>query len=273
MTLLFQPGLSLSGNQIIPGLIFFLLLAFISIHFKLLTLSGGFAAFILALLLFGLGGWNWIIPVVSFFITSGLLSRIRETINPSVNVYFEKSGSRDFYQVAANGGLGGVLVLLNYFIPDKIWFCIYSGIIASSCADTWATEIGTMKKHNTYNILNFRKVEPGSSGGVSFAGLSGAFLGALFISLTSVIWIDKNQTAFVTAIIIAGFIASIFDSFLGAAPQVQYKCSGCGRIIDKKIHCGMETIKYRGISFINNDLVNFVSGLLGGAIAFSITGR
>ena len=272
MILLFQPGTTVLSNQLLLGFILSLLISITSNRLKLLTKSGSLAVFILAFLIFGFGGWKWTIPVLSFFIASSLLTKIREKTNPSVNVYFEKSGTRDFYQVAANGGIGGVLVVLNYFLPDKIWFYTYSGIIASACADTWATEIGTLTKIDTYSIINFKKVEPGTSGGISAAGLSGALLGAFFISLISAFWIDNNQIDFILLIILAGFTASIFDSFLGGTLQAQYRCQECERIVDKKIHCGKESVRYRGISFINNDFVNLAAGILGGIIVFSLTG-
>lgn len=268
MILQYQPGTTVFSVHLILGFFLALLLSLISKSLNLLTKSGSIAAFILAFLIFGFGGWKWTIPVLSFFIVSSLISRIREKKNPSVNIYFEKSGSRDFYQVAANGGLGGILVVLNYFFPDKIWFYSYSAIIASSCSDTWATEIGTLTYHNTYNIFTFMKVEPGSSGGVSAAGFSGALLGASFISIISVLWIDEHPLDFIILVTVAGFAASIFDTFIGETLQVQYKCSECKRIVDKEIHCGKKAVKFRGINFITNDFVNLTAGLLGGLIVF-----
>lgn len=239
---------------------------------KFLTISGSLGTFVLALLIYGFGGWQWTLPILLFFVSSSFLSKIREKKNPLVSNYFEKSGSRDFYQVFANGGLGGILVVVNNFYPHIICYIIYSAIIASSCADTWATEIGTMTKHKTINILKLRPVEQGSSGGVSSAGFSGSLLGALFISLISVLWIDNNRLDFILLIVSAGFAASVIDSILGASVQIQYKCKECKRIVDKKMHCEIETEWYRGIKFINNDFVNLAAGLSGGIIALSLNG-
>lgn len=272
MILLVEPGNSISVSQFTLAFLFSLVISVFSFKLRFLTLSGSLAAFMLALLIFGLGSWKWTIPILSFFIFSSLLSIIREKKNPSVNNFFEKSGSRDFYQVFANGGLGGLLVIFSYFFPDPVWYFVYAGIIASSCADTWATEIGTMTKHKTYDILNFKAVEQGSSGGVSIYGFIGSLLGALFISLLTVLWIDNNQIDFILIITFAGFTAGLFDSLLGASLQVQYRCTECARIVDKKIHCEKKAVKYRGVNFINNDFVNLTAGLIGGIIVFSLTG-
>ncbi len=272
MISLIQPVNSVSIYQFLLGLFLSLLISVFSFKMKFLTISGSLSTFILAFLIYGFGGWQWTLPILSFFVSSSLLSKIREKKNPLVSNYFEKSGSRDFYQVFANGGLGGVLVVINHFCPNMIWYLTYSGIIASTCADTWATEIGTMTKHKTFNILKFRPVEQGSSGGVSFTGFAGSLLGALFVSLISVLWIDNNRIDFILLIVSAGFTASVIDSILGASVQIQYKCTECKRIVDKKMHCEIETEWYRGIKFINNDFVNLAAGLSGGIIAFSLNG-
>ncbi len=271
MIALTQPGSSVTINQIITGFFLALLISLFSLKLKFLTKSGIFAAFILGFLFFSLGSWQWTVPIFSFFILSSLLSKIREKKNHSVNNYFEKSGARDFYQVLANGGVGGILVVINYFFPDPVWYLAYLGIIAASCADTWATEIGTMSPYRTYDILRFRITEQGTSGGVSAAGFAGSLFGALIISLISVLWIDNHRIDFILIITFAGFAAGFFDSILGASIQAQYKCTQCGRIIDKKIHCGGNAEKYRGFSFINNDFVNLASGLFGGIVVFSLT--
>jgi uncharacterized protein (TIGR00297 family) len=270
LILLVEPGNSVIIYQFLMGFILALLISVFSVRINFLTISGGIAVFLLAFLIFGFGGWKWTTPILSFFIASSLLSKFREKKNPGVNHYFDKTGSRDFYQVAANGGTGGILVVLNYFFPGSFWFPMYAGVIASACADTWGTEIGTMKERRTYDLLRFRQIEQGSSGGVSAAGLAGSLLGALFISLISVLWIDTEQIDFILLITLAGFAAGIFDSIIGAKFQAQYKCSECSRIVDGKMHCDTSALKYRGISFINNDFVNLAAGVFGGIVVFTL---
>ena len=272
MIFLTQPGISVSISQFILGFVLASLISVFSLKMNFLTISGSLGTFFLAFIIFGFGGWKWTIPILSFFVFSSLLSRLREKKNPSVNNYFEKSGPRDLFQVLANGGVGGILVIMNYIIPNFLWYFVYSAIVASACADTWGTEIGTMRRNKTYNILKLKPVEQGSSGGVSFAGFAGSLAGALFISLISVFWIDNNQIDFILLITFAGFAAGVFDSFLGASLQIQYICVDCGRIIDKKMHCEKKTARYRGIGIFNNDFVNLAAGLFGGLIVFSLTG-
>ncbi len=272
MIFLVQQGTSVPVNQFVLGFFLSLIISGVAWKVKFLTIGGSIGTFLLAFLIFGLGGWQWTFPILSFFIFSSFFSKLREKKNPAVSEYFGKSGSRDFYQVLANGGLGGVLVFINHIFPNSVWFYTYSGIIASSCADTWATEIGTMAKHKTYNILKFRMVEQGSSGGVSLTGLGGSLAGALFISLISVLYVDNNKIDFILLITFAGFTAALIDSLLGASVQAQYRCPVCNRIVDNRRHCNTDAVKYRGIIMINNDFVNLAAGLSGGLIVFSLTG-
>jgi len=57
-----------------------------------------------------------------------------------------------------------------------------------------------------------------------------------------------------------GFFASLLDSLLGATVQAQYLCPTCSKITERKNHCGDNQASfYSGISWINNDLVNFLT--------------
>ena len=66
---------------------------------------------------------------------------------------------------------------------------------------------------------------------------------------------------------IANIESSTHQTFsLGASIQVKYKCEKCKKITERKEHCGKETNYYKGIKWIDNNLVN----LLSNAIVFII---
>ena len=241
-------------------------IAFFSLQFKLLTKKGSYAVFILALIIFSLGVWKWTFPIFLFFILSSLLSKYRKLKNTEVEIYFEKSSQRDHYQVIANGGLAGVLVIINYFYPSELLYLIYVSSIGAVCADTWGTEIGTLTKTKTVNIFSMKKVEPGTSGGISVPGIIGSFAGALVIALSSLFWLQLNKLSYVIVISLAGFTGSIIDSILGALVQAQFECKTCGKITERKFHCSNFTSYYKGLKWFNNDAVNFSAGISGGVI-------
>lgn len=254
------------------GMILAGLVALISYKIKFLTTSGSVSTFLLAGFIFGFGGIKWSAPILSFFILSSILSKIRKKKNEEVELYFEKTGVRDYMQVIANGGIGGVLILINQIRPSEIFYLMYVASLAAACADTWATELGTLKKTPTYNILNLQPIEQGTSGGISIIGTIGGLLGALVIAISGIFWIETDLLSYVLLIILAGIIGSLFDSYLGATIQIQYKCYECSKITEREIHCGENTTMYRGINWINNDVVNIFSGLAGVLIIFLIKG-
>ena len=221
-----------------------LIIAILSFKLRFLTKSGSIAVFLLAFIVFGIGGWQWTIPILTFFVFSSVLS------------------------VFANGGTAAILIIDYFFTGNNLIFILYVASIASVCADTWATEIGTMKKNKTYNILNFKKIEQGISGGISLVGILGAASGALLISLSSIYWTNINHVFFIFVIIISGILASLVDSVLGASLQVQYKCISCNSITERQIHCNEPAVKSSGIKWINNDVVNLLSSIAGVIFCF-----
>jgi uncharacterized protein (TIGR00297 family) len=236
----------------------------ISLKVKFLTFGGCIAQFVLAVLILGLGGIKWTVPIVTFFFLSSILSKIRSRKNKDVEKYFEKPGRRDQWQVIANGGIGGVLVVINYFFYSELLYLIYVSSLAAVCADTWATEIGTLKKARTFNILNFEPVEQGVSGGISAIGTMGSVLGAFIIPVSSVSFISGNYFYSVLMVAISGILGSLTDSLLGASIQAQYLCIICGKITEHKIHCDKTATINKGFRWINNDVVNFISACAGG---------
>ena len=245
------------------GLVLAGIVAVLSYRAKFLTANGSVSTFLLAGFIFGLGGWKWSIPILTFFILSSLLSKVRKEKNAVVESYFEKSGTRDFMQVFANGGLGGVLVIMNTISPSEWFFYGYVASLAAVCADTWSTELGTLKVNKTYNILNFKPVSQGMSGGISLPGTLGGLAGAIVIAISGLFFFESNMLLLTIIIVISGFAGGLFDSILGATVQVQYKCKVCGDVTENAHHCGEKAQKFRGFEIINNDFVNFLSGVFG----------
>jgi uncharacterized protein (TIGR00297 family) len=256
--------ISQTSADIPTALLFAFIIAYGSYKLELLTRSGAIATFTLALLIYGFGGWMWTIPILTFFLTSSVLSILRKKKNEQIETHFDKTGKRDYLQVLSNGGAGGILVILYWLNPSELFYIIYVSILAAVCADTWGTEIGTMFKQKTYNIIGFRKAEQGISGGVSFIGTLGGILGAITIALSTFYWVKDNYLLYICIIIFAGFIGSLADSISGGIIQAQHKCIKCSQTTERAIHCGEKTKLVRGFDWITNDIINIICGITGG---------
>jgi uncharacterized protein (TIGR00297 family) len=248
----------------LTGIILASIISFFSYRYKFLSKGGTAALFFLAILIYGFGGWKFTLPVLVFFLFSSLITKVRKKRNPLIETYFEKTGERDHFQVFANGGFALVIVVLNYFYSSELFYIVYVSSIASVCADTWATETGTLSENKTVNILTLKRIEQGMSGGISLAGTVGSYFGALVIAATSLLWIESDYLLVLIVISFAGLFGSFIDSILGASVQVQYLCSVCNKVTEKRKHCShTEDIK-KGVLWINNDVVNAGSSVAGG---------
>ncbi len=254
------------------GLAFLFALAAYRAHF--LTADGSVAAFLLAVVIFGMGGWRWTIPILTFFLSSSPLSKIGKKRKARFRLLFEKESRRDMGQVLANGGIAGCIVLLNNYFSDPVWYNIYLGSLAAVNSDTWATEIGTLSKSKPRSIRNLKKVDPGTSGGVTGLGLGSALLGAFTIGLSGFLSDSPDYSLsfsllFFYIIGVGGFAASLADSLLGATMQAQYRCPICGKVTEKRTHCNKkETMLISGYRWLNNDAVNFFCSLCGGVFVW-----
>lgn len=255
--------------QMITGLLLGTAIAAVSFYFEFLSRSGSVAVLLLATFIFGIGGWGWTVPILTFFVFSSAISKFGKSKKAHYALMFEKSDKRDEGQVAANGGTAGIIILLWYLFPDnRNLFAIYVASLAAVTADTWGTEIGTLFKTLPRSIVTFKKVPPGTSGGISVAGTAGSFLGILLIVgsvlFTGVIQMDALLIA---KIIVAGMGGALIDSVLGATVQAQYQTAS-GTITEKSADHESATRLLTGIRIIDNDVVNWTCAISGAVIMY-----
>lgn len=215
-------------------------------------------------------GWSWGALLLSMFITVSVLSRLgAEDKEQRLAGLVEKGGARDAAQLLANGGVLTIAALGSLIAPSRMWYALAAGALSFSTADTWATEIGTLARGNPRSILNGRLVPAGTSGGVSLSGTVAAIAGALFISAVATFagW----PLSFAGAAL-AGVLAAIADSLIGATLQVKRRCPRCDKLTERRIHdCGAKTEIVGGISALNNDAVNAFCSVIGALIALVLS--
>ncbi len=259
-------------NQFLIAFALAILIAVISYKLKFLSLNGAVGTFILAVIIFGVGGWRWTLPILIFFVLSSLISKIGKRKKENFEFIFEKSSTRDFYQVMANGGIAGLIAVIYQFSQNEIFYFAYLGSISAATFDTWATEIGTLFSTKPRLLTNFKRVEPGTSGAVSLKGSLGGLIGSIIIFSSAMLWIKFNFAGLLV-VVLSGLFGGFVDSFLGSTLQAQYRCNVCSKTTEKKFHCGNLTSLVRGKRWINNDFVNFActsAGALSGLILMII---
>jgi len=259
--------------QIIYGFILAIIIAYLAYRVHSLNQSGAFAATLVGTIVFGLGGLQWAILLMVFFITSSGLSRLFKKRKLGLNEKFSKGNERDAGQVFGNGGLATLFVLIHALYPESmIGWVGFAASLAAVNADTWATELGVLNPTPPRMITDLRKrVEKGTSGGISLFGTLASLAGAAIIALPAALFAD-NWLLF-PLITFAGLAASLFDSLLGGTVQAMYFCPTDRKETEKHpFHtCGTPTVLIRGWKWLNNDWVNLGCSAFGVMIALLLT--
>lgn len=261
--------------QLVNGFLLAILIAFLAYRARSLNRSGAAAAVFTGTIIFGIGGFEWAVLLLTFFITSSALSRAFKKRKQGLNEKFSKGSERDLGQVFGNGGVATAFAALHYFYPGSIlpWVA-FAASLAAVNADTWATELGVLNPHPPRMITNLSKaVEKGTSGGISLIGTLAALGGSALIGIPASFLhpdVDPVSTAFFVTL--AGLAGSLFDSLLGASVQAMYYCPTDNKETEKHpLHtCGTPTRLIRGWSWLNNDWVNFACGASGAALVLLI---
>ncbi|WP_312471736.1 DUF92 domain-containing protein [Neobacillus sp.] len=233
---------------------------------KSLTRSGAFAAVMVGLAVFLGFGVNGLVLLGAFFLTSSLWSKYKSSVKNPIEEKLAKGATRDWRQVLANGGAAGLFSFIYYFNPDSTWLIGFAVSLASANSDTWASEIGPLSKKAPIYIRTLKRVEKGTSGAISLLGTLAAVAGSLLISLLS-FWLFHLDILLSFLIFLFGFIGNIIDTFIGAYYQQVYQCDQCGMETEKEVHCDLPTRRIKGTAYVDNDMVNFLSGFLAAMMA------
>ncbi len=215
---------------------------------KWLNSSGMAAALFLGVIILFAGNVHFLIPIGVFFIAGSITSRLHKD---------QKDASgRNALQVFANGWVAVICLLIYAVTKNEIFVTGYLVSIAISFADTMSSDIGMYFKQKTYDILTFKPVNAGLSGGISYSGtLAGATASILFSALSFFIF---NLSVYDCIIIsAAGIVGMTIDSILGSLWQAKYMNGGI--VTENK---GSSGTLIKGMKWLDNDGVNLSSNLI-----------
>jgi len=258
--------------KLFAGFVIAVIIAYAAYRARSLSRSGALAAIVVGTVIFGIGGWQWAVLLLTFFITSSALTRAFKRRKAGLSEKYSKGGERDAGQVFGNGGVAALFAGLTFFFPNdpRLWLA-FAASLAAANADTWATELGVLNPRPPRLITHPKKVvEQGTSGGISPVGTLAALAGAALIGLLAGVLLPKGfswQTLVIVTL--AGLFGSLFDSLLGASVQAIYRCPSCNKETERHpLHtCGTPTVQIRGLNWLDNDRVNFASGVFAVVVA------
>lgn len=239
---------------------------------KALTFSGVITAIILDLVIsLSLANFGFTI-LITFFALSIVIDKVKKALKKKKNEQkedIEKKGDcRDFVQVLANGLSASVCAALYFMTCEQVFIIGFVASLAEAFADTSASGLGSLSGR-VYDPFRMKRCEAGESGGMSLLGTGASLVAAFSIAFLALAFGRVNILE-VLIIGLAAFLGGIFDSLLGSLVQVKFRCKICGRILEKEVHCGEKTEKYRGFALINNDAVNIISTAFSALLAMLV---
>jgi len=241
----------------------------------ILDAGGAVTAFLIGFVtfVFPADGWKWFIILLVFLVVSSYMTRYKYQVKRKKGFAQEKGGARAWPNVAANGIIAGLLVLLTPFFPREPILAAFLGAVATANADTLATEIGLLNPTDPRLITDLRRIVPaGTSGGISILGELATLLGALVIGIAAGLLRMTGNPGWPLSVllgttVIGGLAGCSIDSVIGATIQGIYRCRVCNKITENRRHCGAPSTPLRGHKIIDNNVVNLIATFLGAVVA------
>jgi uncharacterized protein (TIGR00297 family) len=250
-------------------------ISFLAYKTKVINKSGILTAILVGFTILYFGEVSWFFILVLFFIIASVFTKYKHREKQKLGGPQENDIPRNWKNVLANGlPLAGLAIL--YYLSDRsqIFMLSFVGSVSFALSDTLATELGLLSKGKPRSILTGEEIDRGQSGGITFQGEIAAVISSLVIGGICGIWFSKNEISQISIIIVAalvgGVLATNFDSFLGSTVQAKYKCVHCNKRLEKKaIHCNNSMIREKGITIIDNNIVNLLGAIIGALISAS----
>src|ERR671926_159206 len=235
----------LSIEQAIASVAFMVVMTILAYKVRIIDKYGAIVALPVGFIILYFGSILWFFVILIFFITGSLFTKYKYRQKQNVELAEDNSGARSWKSVVANGAPAAAFAILYYLSHNNpIFTLFFTGSVSFALSDTVATEIGLLSKSKPRSILTGKKIDTGQSGGITIQGEIAAMTG--------------------------GMIATNIDSIFGATIQAKYKCLNCKKYLEKMtIHCNLPVVQERGISIVDNNIVNLLAAFIGGLISAS----
>ena len=196
---------------------------------KALDLFGSIFMIIMGIVIIFTVGVHWLILIFIFLILGLVSTKYKHQYKKDIGVY---EGTRTIKNVISNGIVPLIMAAFGNYGG-------FIGSIETATADTLASEIGVTVQPRL--ITTFKKVPPGTDGGISVLGTVAGIIGAGIIGVAAYL-LGISQDPFLTLkiSIIAGTVGCFVDSILGA-------------VLERR-------------NYISNEYVNLIATITGAAI-------
>jgi len=194
--------------------ILIIVIALITYYKKALDLYGSLFMIIMGLIIIFTAGSNWLILIFIFLFLGLISTQYKHSYKKDIGVY---EGTRSIKNVISNGIVPLVMAIFGNYGG-------FIGSIATATADTLASELGVTQQPRL--VTTFKKVPPGTDGGISVVGTISGITGAGIIGLAAyLLGIFPDPYVTLKIAIIAGAVGCFVDSILGATLEQRHYIS------------------------------------------------
>ena len=235
-------------------------LAMLAIASKSLTVSGGICGLFLFYVIGFFGrGYVPVLFLASMFVIASVVSAVTHRLysrqNGGVAMKFTRTGK----QVVGVGAISALCLVIYYFTGIQYFYAMFFLGIAEQFADSMASDIGRLDKGKNVDIIRFKPVEKGISGGVSVLGTSCALVSSFLLLLFPLLFRILEWKYYLVLSAVA-FLGTLIDSAFGSLFQALYYCPACGEKTEDSSHCDGKPKLIKGFPLIGNVSVNVLSG-------------
>lgn len=252
---------------------------------KSLSASGAVAAFAVGFLSWAVSVRFGLTLIVFYLASTGATRFGAEKKKLVEDSDGNPNGNRNAHQVLASSA-PAVLVALIYAVVhgDDAPLCksqysqstlllMYMFFFASCAGDTFSSELGLVfPKRQSYPFLitnPWKRVPPGTNGGVTWQGTMGSLFGGFIIGLTFLLSgprISLDQFWLLVLGTGGGFVGSVMDSVLGATFQLSVLDLETGKVksqLPSAVSTTSQTLQYIcGRNMLSGESVNLLASVL-----------
>jgi uncharacterized protein (TIGR00297 family) len=242
-----------------------------------LTGGGALLAGLLGAIILGFGGWVWAFTLGICFALTGLFSRLKQQAQRGQDRAEQEDAGRNAAQVLASGGATAAAALAHATLDQSpLLLAAFAGALATVTADTWASDLGIFSPQRPRRITTGEPVARGAPGGVTWFGVAvsvaaGLVVGGLLLTFSALLELgEAPRWWLLPSSILGGLSGSLMDSVLAATVQARYRTPDGRKTEAPASPDGTAYRLVRGWRWMNNNVVNGLSSLLGGSVAAAV---
>jgi uncharacterized protein (TIGR00297 family) len=195
------------------------LLSIVAQYLGLLTFDGAAASLGIGLVIGLFGSIDWLLILIIFTGLGFAATLVGLAKKRAKGLHEGHAGERMYKNIIAVGIAPCIFAVLCYFAGDEYYTLLsiaYISSITVAAADTIASEVG-VKDKKVWLITNFKRVEPGTDGGVSLMGTALALFAAIITAAIGWYFIFNKPWDIMFLIpVAAGMVGCFMDSVFGA---------------------------------------------------------